>query len=627
MPEVKRQLSEKEKPGQATHKIKTAIPARVESKLLRYVSRDLRLRYQRMIDDISYWEKLQVSYFLNQYVKQFSDVKNKVDRNIEFNGDEAEEVQEKKAGVSFSYNKKLVEMLEVRVSDGFEREKLSEVQVFYKKLADRLLVTDSLDRTGVQTSWWTYFRIALEQRMVPQYHHFLEKVDIIARDCYYPLLKAAEDLTGKKLGKHLAWQSPPMVVLKSGEFYRALSSRYAPISFIFVPFDRMDNVWNLCAIHHEVGHDFFHKLNSLKEVDEPAVALHFRSNVKAQMEGPDLSEEELSVSQFLGSETYLGWLEEIFADMMGIMLAGPTYSSSLQEILFDDNITAFVSHDYPSTYMRILINLIFAGGQLGYLEESLALLEEWFSTFANSNNEPVGGELSIKAQEALMQRWLGQVAASEQLANSAFEALLKATHDLVEQMNAQKKELQNIKEKAFRAFKPSTVNELTVAGVLGWLIKLIDACWQAELVPNTGINLQKIYKEMKPPDNEGIKQAAGKLKEMNRVDCRPRYLVPAVRQAFEALMLRGKADFEGELRQIFLDSLNERPEVANEFKRLGAQVDVAPLPVGPPDDEEAPEKDEGVTWDAIRDYNATLPIYSQEVLPRSKSDMPMQQLR
>lgn len=584
--------------------------ATVEARLLRYATRSLRQRYQRIVDDMDYWENIHSSFLLEKYLKQFISVRERFDKKIKFDPEEEPDDKESKAKESVTYAVALVGDFEKTIRSDLKRADLSEKLNFYKKRAEFLSSRTSVE-IGPQTSWWIYFRVAMEQRMVPQYNDFLNKVDIIARDCYYPLLKALEDFTGTALKSQQDWLAP-LTMLEFGGVYRTLSTQFAPVPNILVPFDRMDNVWNLCAIHHEVAHDFYHKLNSLKARGEQPVVSHFPKMIKAQLDST-LTLEEKNVSRFLGLDFYLNWSEEVSADLIGNLLAGPTYINSLMEILIDDDVDT-IRQTYPSSFMRVILNAMFAGGQLGYWAETRDLLTEWLTIYSTPNIDSDVDTLPRKTRKMLMMLWLGQKTTKDLERKKAFETLYQACEELTRRLN-----IQGPRREQFdfidRSESRQEVKQLTPISVMGWLLKLVEACWQAELVPGTGLSLSKIDIHMDKtghkPNKEHIEataayiieQITGKGSTSDQPDwCRPRHLVPATRLAFESLVLDdSNKTFEKNLRRYFLDYLNDSPEVAAAFKELQDRVQLPP-------EEQVPEP-EG--WDLEADYLSSWQVLSQ----------------
>lgn len=560
-------------------------PTKVRSELMRWAAHDLKLRYQRINQDIKYWEGLHTSNLLDKHRKQFDGVK----KFIGFEHNDVKRVATKnrvneKMELTTSLSQAVARVMAFRteIDEGVIPEDISGKLNFYKDQADRLLSLGMEGKPGFQVSWG-HFRTAIEQRIVPQYHSFLEKVDVIARDCYYPLLKALEVLTKQKLDRH-GWLSP-MSVLEFARFYRILSTREGPVPYIFVPFDRMDSVWNLCAIHHEVGHDFFHKLehfpgletsiqvkrDKLSRGDNPLTSTpgeYFRRNVQryleAKMKDISLTEKEDIVLRLVGRETYPQWLEEVFADMIGVMLAGPVYINSLQQILLDETATDFVSNDYPPTYIRILLNLIFAEHALKCNAKELNNLGDRWDTLFSLDKQVV--EIRRKVKEQLDK---------PKVFDFAHAGRIPRTLDAQE-----------------------ITTDTLESSLKKWLPLLVEACWQADLAPNphhrTAVNLRnifsqivllelndeteqaqllenerKVYRKYWLRVNKDIKRAQKELAALKRASCRPRHLVPAVRLAFEEKVLKGDGDQWAEkIGRIFADSVIELSEVANEFEQL-----------------------------------------------------------
>ncbi len=551
--------------------------------LLRLAFRSLRLRYQCVVNDIEDWEGLHTSHLLGRYPKQFDSVERRIGLYWDSSDTDPGSNPNNTLPPGVNTGLQRIKKYESQIKTNSAPQDLREILKFYKKWVRHLSGESNLFRltqteVGFQAHW-EYFRQALQQRVVPEYGNFLDKVDIIARDCYYPLLKAAEDLTGKKLEQEQGWLSP-VTVLKFDTLYFILSTRQAPLPYIFIPFDRMDNIWNLCAVHHEVAHDFFHKLNSLIN-DYPhrgttpplPVAEIFRKNVQQKMEEKKLH--NTAVARYVGQEKYLGWLEEIFADFIGLMLTGPMYLHSLQEIQVDENVVAR-QNDYPPIYFRMLLNTIIAGSKLGFKPEADALRQRWLDVY---------GEEALQAD---------------------------IQKELKQENNAKNPHLPKDMNISTAGFDP---NALTLQAIEKWLAHLVDSCWEAPLGPEVEqtsedqkqrtITLQAIYEQLveteydtfdpRTIDNrkkhqrvvnetlsETVKKAQEQLKAVQHANCRPRHLVPALRLAYEAWVLdeeptRGKspnsteemdAPWNEKIRNVFLDSVQELPEVADAFKQM-----------------------------------------------------------
>lgn len=132
---------------------------------------------------------------------------------------------------------------------------------------------------------------------------------------------------------------------------------YAPLALIGIPFSAETTAMDFLAIPHEVGHFVYHHAPGL------AAALHARIP--------------------LYPNWINRWIEEIFADVYGALVAGPVIGLSFQHILTDNAQEKFVSDDgahppdaiRPFAYCKTLHHL-------GYPEAAAALAKAWGTRLA-----------------------------------------------------------------------------------------------------------------------------------------------------------------------------------------------------------------------------------------------------
>lgn len=113
---------------------------------------------------------------------------------------------------------------------------------------------------------WNFFRSKLDLRFSPQFKDVLRTADIIAVDCYKPVM---EEAAVRSIVKQSEVREPPLTYL-TAEFSPAtwvrkscpndgrnydLGKAELPIPVIQVPWDHVRNSWELLSLHHEVGHD------------------------------------------------------------------------------------------------------------------------------------------------------------------------------------------------------------------------------------------------------------------------------------------------------------------------------------------------------------------------------------
>lgn len=131
-------------------------------------------------------------------------------------------------------------------------------------------------------------------------------------------------------------------------FQKSISVRltpYAPVVLVGIPYNAIDHPRDLLAIPHEVGHYVFRegRVREGRFADSRfAAALYSRFAHRPAW--------------------YNQWLEEIFADMYGCLIAGPVIGLSFIELVTDDPLEDFLKQDgehpvdavRPQIYFRVL---------------------------------------------------------------------------------------------------------------------------------------------------------------------------------------------------------------------------------------------------------------------------------
>ena len=186
----------------------------------------------------------------------------------------------------------------------------------------------------------------LLQRTGP-YRRFLVGCDRLATTAYRQLMVDA-GWPAAVLNK-----TPPLVYLDQGRSPAILrrgaqllaNSPWAfrnPFPMIKLPYGHLSAPWSLTAILHEVAHDFYGTIPGLEsEVSETI-------NRSARSAGSTPRE----------AQAWQRWTSEIFADVVGLLLGGPTVASSLMDILTKPRSQVFrfdPEDPHPPPYVRMLI--------------------------------------------------------------------------------------------------------------------------------------------------------------------------------------------------------------------------------------------------------------------------------
>jgi len=137
---------------------------------------------------------------------------------------------------------------------------------------------------------------------------------------------------------------------------------YAPVALVGLPFTCITATQDFLAIPHEVGHYVYRHGQGLAA----ALAARLRPALPAWA---------------------TGWLEEIFADVYGVLVAGPVIGLDFQDLLLDNPIASLTEDDgdhpadavRPFIYTRLL-------QQLGYKRAATALETRWQNALAARGN-------------------------------------------------------------------------------------------------------------------------------------------------------------------------------------------------------------------------------------------------
>ena len=150
---------------------------------------------------------------------------------------------------------------------------------------------------------------------------------------------------------------------------------YAPVALLGLPFTCINTPQDFLAIPHEVGHYVFRHAPGLAAALEALLL-------------PSLPS--------WGS----GWLEEIFADVYGTLVAGPVIALDFQDLLLDNPISYLKEDDgeHPADAVRpfIYIRLL---QELGYKKAAPALQRRWQQALAE-RGKPQSVTLSDGSGEA-----------------------------------------------------------------------------------------------------------------------------------------------------------------------------------------------------------------------------------
>lgn len=200
---------------------------------------------------------------------------------------------------------------------------------------------------SLQREWEVLSRVC-EQRQIGQYQRVLAAADTDARMYYARYRGSKRTFDGKPL--------EPVTYL--GKAFEIIRSPVYLFPFVSIPFYVLNNPNRWLAIAHEIGHHIY-----WSSLDYPAnrqaqklLKQTLLNTLIVNLEDIDEFQEAAQLVQI-----WTRWIEELFADIMGTMLAGPAYAVSALDIMeergSDLDALTFDDGEHPIPYLRPLIVL------------------------------------------------------------------------------------------------------------------------------------------------------------------------------------------------------------------------------------------------------------------------------
>jgi hypothetical protein len=221
---------------------------------------------------------------------------------------------------------------------------------------------------AVEKVWHFYFELFNQrQTSVAKY---LVASDRVALDCY--------QVVYTNLGRARSIPSPPPFSYMEGGFGPATFRRNVvltklgrqpnPFPLVKLPYHRLVNPWTLGAIPHEVAHNIQSDLGLWTVLPRRI----FRALRTLGL--------PLDVAV-----TWARWHKEMFADLLGVLLIGPAFVSSLMDVVAKspDATASFNPRGvHPTPYLRVFIDLELLG-RMDFPDDTTALKRAWHRLYSD----------------------------------------------------------------------------------------------------------------------------------------------------------------------------------------------------------------------------------------------------
>jgi N-acetylmuramoyl-L-alanine amidase-like protein len=273
------------------------------------------------------------------------------------------------------------------------------------------LKTQAHDLVRATERVWDFYFELFGQRQ-SAFGEWLDACDRITLDCYQHVFM--------HLGNQRSIPSPsPFCYMRTGFSpatfrrgvpLRRLGRQLNPFPLVQLPYHRMINPWTMGAILHEVSHNLQNELQLERAVP---------SSIAARLRKAGLPEPVTAV--------WVRWNREIFGDMVGCLLGGEAFVSSLMDVI---GRTPAQSLGYsprsvhPTPYLRTYLSCELLR-RMGFPERAAAFRRAWSQLYPSPRESTMPPKLLATADRAI-------AAVVEAVCYTPFRALgSKALRDVI----------------------------------------------------------------------------------------------------------------------------------------------------------------------------------------------------
>lgn len=237
---------------------------------------------------------------------------------------------------------------------------------------------------------WDFFRDKLDLRLSPKFKEVLWVADTVAWDSYSRALgekPAAVDASAIREPPltYLSAELSPLTWIRGsrpndGRNYD-LGTAKLPFPVIQLPWDHVENVWELATLMHEVGHD----LEADLKLRIPLTAI-----LSQKLTGANVPETR--------TERWIQWLGETVADLIALQLAGPAYAYTLFHLLLmpPAQVTTLDTSDpHPNHYLRMMMSSAYIptlhAGNFKLQQDADTIRNTWVAIYGEQLDASLGG--------------------------------------------------------------------------------------------------------------------------------------------------------------------------------------------------------------------------------------------
>jgi hypothetical protein len=231
---------------------------------------------------------------------------------------------------------------------------------------------------GIEKIWDFYFEVFGQRQS--RFAKWLLSCDRIGLDCYrtsYLGLGVARSIPAPPPFSYVATGFSP-ATFRRGIPLKRLGKQLNPFPLIQLPYHRLVNPWTLGGVLHEVSHNLQNDLGLAQDVPRRIGLALLRAGASKQV-----------------ARIWMRWNREMFSDMCGLLLGGPSFAASSMDILArGPETTVYYSArgPHPTPYLRMLINAECLR-RMGFETESKQVRKAWMRMYPDPSSGNIPAEL------------------------------------------------------------------------------------------------------------------------------------------------------------------------------------------------------------------------------------------
>ncbi len=221
---------------------------------------------------------------------------------------------------------------------------------------------------GIEKIWDFYFEVFGQRQS--RFAKWLLSCDRIGLDCYQASflgLAVARSIPAPAPFSYMATGFSP-ATFRRGIPLKRLGKQLNPFPLIQLPYHRLVNPWTLGGVLHEVSHNLQNDLGLARDVPRKVGLALLRAGAPKQV-----------------ARVWVRWNREMFSDMNGMLLGGPSFAASSMDVLArGPEATTYYSSrgPHPTPYLRMLINAELLR-RMGFETESKQVRKAWLRMYPN----------------------------------------------------------------------------------------------------------------------------------------------------------------------------------------------------------------------------------------------------